>query len=52
MRIFCKCGSGARKEGRKYMCLKTEQRSTTCDGIWHGNEGCMRFVRRRHSEID
>ena len=43
--MFCRCGAGAKLEGRRYTCLKTEQNSTICDGIWHGREGMRGFLK-------
>ncbi len=43
--MFCRCGAGARREGRSYICLKTEQSSITCDGTWHGRNGMRGFIK-------
>ncbi len=45
---FCKCGAPSKDVGRKHAhkCLRTEQSVKTCDGIWHGNDGCKTLIRR------
>ena len=50
--MFCRCGAGARLEGRKYTCLKTEQSSITCDGVFHGEVGCRQLTKGYGAEND
>ncbi len=40
-KTFCKCGSVVVGNN----CLKTEQNSSTCDGIFHEHSDCIVFIK-------